>query len=52
MVTNKANTLLYTADSLGFIYVWDVARYCLEKPTDEAPEGRDFDFMIRDCMAK
>nr|KAG5692186.1 hypothetical protein BaRGS_008732 [Batillaria attramentaria] len=39
MVTNKANTLLYTADSLGFIYVWDVARYCLEKREEEAPEG-------------
>ncbi|XP_076467714.1 cilia- and flagella-associated protein 337-like [Babylonia areolata] len=38
MATNKANTLLYTADSLGFIYVWDVAKYCLERPETDSPE--------------
>ena len=39
MATNKANTMLYTADSLGFIYVWDVAKYCLEAPETESPDG-------------
>lgn len=38
MVTNKANTHLYTADSLGFVYVWDVSRYCVDKPANEPPE--------------
>lgn len=40
MVTNKVNTVLYTADSLGFVYVWDISTYCLEKSADGPPEGQ------------
>ncbi|XP_070198273.1 cilia- and flagella-associated protein 337-like isoform X3 [Littorina saxatilis] len=38
MATNKLNSVLYTADSLGFIYVWDVANYCLQNAETEPPE--------------
>ncbi|XP_046574299.1 WD repeat-containing protein on Y chromosome-like [Haliotis rubra] len=38
MITNKANTLLFTGDSMGFIYAWDIDNYCHDTPADSPPE--------------
>lgn len=38
MITNKANTLLFTGDSMGFIYAWDINNYCHDTPADAPPE--------------
>lgn len=38
MDVNKANTLLFTADSAGFVYVWNIDGYCVTHLEEEAPE--------------
>ena len=36
--TNKSNSMLVSADSHGFIYVWNIANYCVDHPETESPE--------------
>ncbi|XP_060601618.1 WD repeat-containing protein on Y chromosome-like isoform X3 [Ruditapes philippinarum] len=35
---NKANTVLFSGDSYGFIYLWNVDGYCLKHKEQESPE--------------
>lgn len=38
MTINQANTMLYVADNLGFIFIYNVDGYALSKTEDEPPE--------------
>ncbi|XP_012936713.1 WD repeat-containing protein on Y chromosome [Aplysia californica] len=38
LLSNSNNTLLFSSDSFGFIYVWDIATYCLTEPAVQPPE--------------
>jgi len=38
MVTNSRNTRLFSADSFGFIYVWNVERYCVDSIEEQSAE--------------
>ena len=38
MDVNKENTLLFTADSTGFVYVWNVENYCTKGHEHGPPE--------------
>ncbi len=40
-VTEK-NTTLITADSMGFLFVWDIAQYCTHGREDNLPECESF----------
>lgn len=39
---NKANTVLFSGDSFGFIYLWNIDGYCAKHKEDESPEGEYF----------
>ncbi|XP_052794800.1 WD repeat-containing protein on Y chromosome-like [Mya arenaria] len=38
MEVNKANTVLFTGDSLGFVYLWDIDGYAATHVESEPPE--------------
>ncbi|XP_055893432.1 WD repeat-containing protein on Y chromosome-like isoform X2 [Biomphalaria glabrata] len=38
LVSNSANTVLYSSDTSGFIYAWNLTDYCLTRPAHEPPE--------------
>ena len=38
MEVNMLNTLLFTADNSGFVYVWNIDGYCLDHGESEPPE--------------
>ena len=38
MEVNKANTTLFTADSFGFLCVWNIEGYCMSDAESEPPE--------------
>ncbi|CAL1540983.1 unnamed protein product [Lymnaea stagnalis] len=38
LVSNSNNTTVYSSDTVGFIYVWNFADYCLTRPANEPPE--------------
>jgi len=39
MEINKANTILFTGDSFGFVYLWDIDGYAADRIEPEPPEG-------------
>jgi len=40
METNINNTRLFSADSVGFISVWNIERYCIDSVEQQSP-GRE-----------
>lgn len=38
MEMNKADTMLFTADSAGFVYVWNIEGYSMHGFEDDPPE--------------
>ena len=38
MTINEANTMLYAADNLGFIFIYNVDGYALSQKEEEPPE--------------
>ncbi|XP_050415483.1 WD repeat-containing protein on Y chromosome [Patella vulgata] len=38
MIVNQSNSKLYSGDSLGFIYVWNIKNYCLIGLESQPPE--------------
>ena len=50
MAINKSDTILFTGDSFGFVYVWRVEHYCSEEEEKEPPECmsyKEYEFHAR-----
>lgn len=42
----KRATMLFSADSQGFMYVWNIEGYCLDGPETEGPECKKISLII------
>ncbi|KAJ8297801.1 hypothetical protein KUTeg_024332 [Tegillarca granosa] len=38
LALDKDNITLYSGDSFGFVYVWDIEGYCVDGPADKPPD--------------
>jgi len=38
METNSTNTRLFSADSFGFVCIWNIDGYCVDKTEEQRPE--------------
>lgn len=39
LAIDKDNITLYSGDSFGFVFVWDIEGYCVDGPANKPPDG-------------